>query len=174
MDVPTLRHIAYGFLVAVILAAAIVVTTTQYQRAEDASSLAESNGRALGDTQAELAEVNANFTATSAALSAVRTELTTTSQTLDTASRQRDTLSSRASACRYVVRVNDRLLRGLSLQQNATEHLLNGREKGARRATRRVAWQVRAIQRLVRRSGHRSISGLVNACAPSRAVAARR
>jgi hypothetical protein len=98
----------------------------------------------------------------------------TTTSTLTTTTAQRDVLSRRASACRYLVHVNDRLLRGLSLQQDATSYLMDGREKSARRATRRVAWQVRAIQRIVRRSGHRSISQLVHACAPPRTVAARR
>jgi ABC-type transport system involved in cytochrome bd biosynthesis fused ATPase/permease subunit len=167
MDIPSLRRVAYGFLVVVILTSCIVVTATQYQRAEDSTQRAERAEHALTSAQDELIDTQDELDYTSGNLDTVSFEVTTVSQRLNTAKAQRDRLAAQNRACRFLIRVNDQLMLAMTSQQNATGHLMHSRKKRAVRSVQRAGAHVRAVQAIVKRSGHTTIDGLIRACSPS-------
>ncbi len=166
MDYPTLRHIAYGFIITVLIAIAIVISGTMFVHAQHEGDRADTAERKLAATQDELQQTRSFLGETGTQLHTTQARLTSTSQELSRTSSERTVLQAQSRSCRYVVAVNDHLMGGMAAYDRATGFLLDGRRK---RAGYAVAWAGRhldAIDALVKRSGHRTISALVNTCAP--------
>jgi septal ring factor EnvC (AmiA/AmiB activator) len=164
MDTYRVPTVIAVLVIVVVVAAAAVITVTQRDRADAASAHTTRLESTLAQTQAELASTQNELSFTS-------DSLTTVEQTLQDARQEstqtQTTLTRQAQTCRYVVRINDHLLRMASFQQNATTHLLRDNRRAARRAVGHAHRQTRAVQILVQRSGYRSLSALVSACAPT-------
>jgi hypothetical protein len=158
--------IVTGFIVAVIIASCLVVTVAEHQRADKATSRAERAEGKLAVTQDDLVATQDELTYTSGNLESVSYEVTKVSQTLNSTKGQVDTLAAQNRACRYLIRVNDRLVLAMTSQQKATSHLMHQHKRYAARWLRRAARQVRAVQTIVTRSGHRTIDELIGDCAP--------
>jgi hypothetical protein len=166
MDYPTLRRIAYGFILTVLIASGIVFAATMYAHARHEAARADRAEHQLAEARTSLELTRNALGETGTALHTTQDRLAHTSQVLSRTSSQRSTLQRQSQNCRYLVRVNDHLLWGMTNYDSATDHLLHGRRVRAAASVRFAGAHVRAIQALVQRSGHRSISDLVNACSP--------
>jgi hypothetical protein len=166
MDYPTLRRIASGLTIAVLIAAGIVFSGTMYVHARHDAARADRAEHKLASTRLSLELTRNALGETGTMLHTTQDRLASTTQALSRTTGERATLQGQSRNCRYLVAVNDHLMGGMAAYDRATGFLLDGRR---RRAGYAVAWAGRhlnAIQALVRRSGHRTISDLVNACAP--------
>jgi hypothetical protein len=166
MDYPTLRRIALGFILAVLIAVGIVFGVTMALHARHEAARADAAEHKLAETRSSLALTREALGETGTALHTTQDRLAHTTQALSRTSSERSTLERQSRNCRYLVRVNDHLLWGMTNYDSATDHLLNGRRARAAASVRFAGAHVQAIQTLVQRSGHRNISDLVNACAP--------
>jgi chemotaxis regulatin CheY-phosphate phosphatase CheZ len=149
----------------VIFVSLIILTATQYERAKEAEAYAERTQVKLEAADAELAEIKALLTATEAHLATTEGRLETTSRSLDRVTSAR---STQHRTCRYLVRVNDQLLAGSTAYGSATTYLLDDRLAPAQRSLGQAARHLRMVQTLVERSGSRTLSQLVQRCAPVR------
>jgi septal ring factor EnvC (AmiA/AmiB activator) len=163
--------IVTGFVVAVIIASAGIVAYTQYDRAERVEDKLASTKTKLATTEVEMANTEATLSDTEGTLATTQksltdaqSKLTETKATLDVTVEQRNTLTNQVSTCRYVVRINDRLLAGMLAQSSATGRVMRGKKVAARIAVRRAGAYARAVQRQVRASGYKSLDSLVAAC----------
>jgi hypothetical protein len=158
--IPTVIYV----IAAVVLASMIVLIATQYERAEEAEAYAERTQVKLDTAEVDLEKTKAMLTAARAELSATTTRLTETSRSLRRTSSQH---STQTRTCRYLVRVNDALINTSTAYGSATTYLLADRLRPAERALGRAARHARSVQTLVKRSGNRTISQLVQRCAPA-------
>jgi len=159
---------AIGTFVAFSMITMMIVTAYAIDRAEKAEAHAVDLTDQLTSVKSDLAIAEAQLATTQDELATTEDRLTTTSRSLDRASKQRSILSRRNRTCRYLVRINDRLLFASVAYGRATDHLMQNRNVRAGRALDRAARHARAVQAVIERSGYRSISGLVNDCAPPR------
>lgn len=159
MDHRMLRRTAYGLILAVVIAMAVVVTTVARQDAQEATARAEHAEQQLATTRADLG-------ARRIQLIRVREQLDTTTRSLTRTAQQRAVLVQRTRQCRVLVQVNDRLLHAMTAFNAAATHLEAKRRPAAGRAMARASDHLDVIDTLVRRAGHRDISRLVNSCAP--------
>jgi septal ring factor EnvC (AmiA/AmiB activator) len=166
MDSYRIPTVIAVIVIAVVVASAAIVTVSQRDQADAATARTEQAEAALAAAQDELTDVQGELAYTTGNLRTVSREVTQVSRTLIAAEDRADELADQNRACRYLVRVNDGLLYGMVAQQHATGQLMQGHEKVARTAVQRAARHVQFVERVVERSGNRSISGLVLDCAP--------
>jgi hypothetical protein len=166
MDYPTLRRIAFGFILAVLIAVGIVFGVTMALHARHEAARADAAEHKLAETRTSLALTREALGETGTALHTTQDRLAHTSQVLSRTSSQRSALQRQSQNCRYLVRVNDHLLWGMTNYDTATDRLIDGQRARATASVKRASAHVQAIQALVKRSGHRTISDLVTACAP--------
>jgi hypothetical protein len=166
MDYPTLRRIASGLTIAVLIAAAIVFSGTMFLHAKHEGARADAAEEKLTAARTSLDLTRSALGQASTALHTTKDRLATTSVALSRTSNERSILQRQSRNCRYLVRVNDHLLWGMTNYDTATAALLKGRRARAAASVRHASAHIQAIQALVRRSGHRTISDLVSACAP--------
>lgn len=170
MDLHSLRRIGFGLMVVIVLACAVVITATESTRATSEAQRADEAESSLTSTQAELDQAKADLSTTTGSLGTTRRQLTTTSRSLSRATEARDTLTHRMHACRYLVKINDHLLYGMTAQGRATGQLIKHypNQRMVKKSLHRAGQHARAIMRLSKRAGYHTISGVVNACSPPR------
>ena len=170
MDMHTLRRITLGLAVTIVLALAIVVAATQTTRAHEQAHRADTAEHGLASTTAELDAANATLSDTTGTLSSTKQRLTSVSRSLDRTKTQRNDLSHRMRACRYLVKVNDHLLYGQVAYQHATGRLLkrNPNMRAVKHDIQHAGRHAKAIIKLSKRGGYHNISGVVDACVPTR------
>jgi hypothetical protein len=166
MDHRALRQIATGFIIAVLIAIGIVFGATMFVHARHEAARADAAEHKLAKTQLSLELTQNALGKTGTALHTTQDRLTTTSQALSRTSSERTVLAQQSRNCRYLVRVNDHLLWGMTNYDSATGFLMDGRRTRAAASIKFASAHVKAIDVLVKRSGHKTISDLVNACAP--------
>lgn len=163
---PRIPRLLIAAVLFAVVASLAVVAFTEHRTRVDAEDYAAYLGDELSAARSDLADAEADADATQDSLDRTRSDLVTSRSELRTSQAANARLTSRHRACAVLVRINDHLLAASLQQSHATGAMMRDRDRAARTHVTRASGHVKAVQSLVERSGHRTISGVVNACAP--------
>jgi hypothetical protein len=155
-----------GFILLVVVSAVVIMIGTQYQRAERAETRADAAEKQISGTKVDLLLAEQTLDATQAELDVVERDIDEVTRSAARASEVSDQLVGRDAACRFVVKVSDKLLDTSIAYGKAADGVIDGNNGKASDQMRQAGGHLGRVDKLIKQSGYATISDLYDACTP--------
>lgn len=170
------RTIAAVFVGLTVVISAVIIIATLAQRADHAEQRADSAESEVADTRAELFMAEQTLDATQGELDVVEADIQEVTRSAERATEVSDRLSGRDEACRFVVKVSDKLLDTSIAYGKTADRMMKDQNGRASDSMREAGGHLGRVNKLIKQSGYATISDLFDACTPDidREIAASR